>query len=405
MLELVVATLIGIILGTFSGLIPGLHINLISVIIVSLAPALNKILKLSPELLFIVIVCMGLTHTFLDFIPSTFLGVPSPDTVFSILPAHEMVNKGEGVRAILLTLLGSFFSFVFCLMAVPLLLFLFPMISKFLKGKVGTFLLFIILFIMYLEHEKGNLRRSLLIFGLAGILGYFVLNLGMKEPLFPLLSGLFGVSMIVSALKNRSTIPNQRRLRKELIFDLLKDKWGKSTLTSSLAGGLTGFLPGIGAAQASIIGSIIAQDNDKENYLIMQGGINTVNFFISLITLYTISKARNGALVAAQKLFRNMNLEFLFICLIALTITAVIATILGIFISSKVCILITKIDYLLLMKLILVFIIFVTIILSGIEGIIVMIVASVIGVIAIKKDVAKHHCMACILVPVMLWTL
>jgi len=405
--DIIIPVIFGVILGTITGLIPGLHINLVSVIILSLSTIANKFFPM--ETLFITIICMGLTHTFLDFIPSTFLGVPSEETALSMLPAHEMVNKGEGVRAILLTLIGSLFSFVFCLMTIPFLIIFFPLISNFLSGKVGTFLLFIIIFIMYIEHKNNNLNKSLLIFGLAGILGYFVLNSEIKEPLFPLLSGLFGTSMILSSIKNKSKIPPQRKLRFELIKDLIETFKKKSIITSSFAGALTGFLPGIGAAQASIIGSVIAKDDEKETYLVMQGGINTVNFFISLITLYTISKPRNGALVVAQKLINNVKIgfdfEFLMNTIIALVITAVIATLLGVFISSKISQLVTKIDYMLMMKLILAFILITTILLSGVNGLVILVIASVIGTIAIKKNIAKHHCMACILVPVMLWTL
>ncbi len=399
----IIPVLIGTFLGTITGLTPGLHINLVSVLILSSSPFLLKFA--SPETLFIVIICMALTHIFLDFIPSTFLGVPSEETATTIFPSHELVIQGEGVKAIILPIIGCILSFLFCLICVPFLIILFPYISDFLKGKVGTFLLFIILFIMYLEHQRDALKESLMIFGLAGVLGYFVLNSKISEPLFPLLSGLFGVSMIIPSIKSKSRIPPQRKLRKELIFDLLKETKGKYILISSFAGGLTGFLPGIGASQASIIGSIITKEYERDSYLLMQGGINTVNFFISLITFYTIAKPRNGALVVGQKLVRSISSDFLLTCLIALVTTAIIATILAILISAKISAMMAKIDYILLMKIILASIVIITFFLSGMEGIIIMVIASVIGTIAVRKNIPKHHCMACILVPVMLWTL
>src|SRR3989344_3691859 len=103
--DIIIPIILGVILGTITGITPGLHINLVSVLILSISPFAIKFLP--AETLFVTIVCMSLTHTFLDFIPSTFLGVPAPGTAMSILPAHDMVNKGEGVRAILLTLMGS----------------------------------------------------------------------------------------------------------------------------------------------------------------------------------------------------------------------------------------------------------------------------------------------------------
>jgi len=53
--------LLGVILGTFTGLTPGIHVNTLTVLIGGML--------LSPLTLF----AMGLTHTYLDAFPSTFL--------------------------------------------------------------------------------------------------------------------------------------------------------------------------------------------------------------------------------------------------------------------------------------------------------------------------------------------
>ena len=50
---------------------------------------------------------MSITHTFLDSIPSIYLGVPDPDMALSILPAHRMLLEGNGFLALKYTLYGS----------------------------------------------------------------------------------------------------------------------------------------------------------------------------------------------------------------------------------------------------------------------------------------------------------
>ena len=397
--ELAATILVGITAGIITGLIPGLHINLVAVFVASIAPMIDFV---PPEYLFLFIVCMGVTHTFLDFIPSTFVGVPSEATALSVLPGHRMVLQGEAQRAIFLSLIGSLCSFVLCVLLLPILLFIFPLLARFLDGKVGISLLFIMLFIFYIESRRTLLVYSLLIFFAAGILGYGVLNSKIAEPLFPMLSGLFGVSIILTSLREKAKLPEQKQLS---FLSLLKEKINKTHLLAVFTGSITGFLPGIGSSQAAAIGSALAPLKNNEEFLMMQGGINTVNFFISLLTLFTINKARNGALVAAQKIFKGFDLDFLILVVVSLLIVAVCATMIGIFITRQLTQYLARIDYVLVLKIILLLIVFATVLLSGWLGIIVLILASVIGMLAQKLLVPKHLCMACIIVPVIVWTL
>ena len=108
--------LIGILSGTLTGLIPGLHINLVAIITLSLA--ITK--TLSQTTLLIFIVSMAITHTFIDFIPSIFLGAPSEDTALSALPGHELLLKGQGHNAMKLTLIGSTIAIISLAIIIPI---------------------------------------------------------------------------------------------------------------------------------------------------------------------------------------------------------------------------------------------------------------------------------------------
>ena len=44
------------------------------------------------------ILANGENLTFIDFIPSIFLGCPDTDTELSILPGHELLKKGEDMK-------------------------------------------------------------------------------------------------------------------------------------------------------------------------------------------------------------------------------------------------------------------------------------------------------------------
>jgi len=72
---LLLSVVIGFILGIFSGLVPGIHTNTFSFILAAFSPILDE-LGFSPVCVAAIIISNALTHTFLDIIPSVFLGAP-----------------------------------------------------------------------------------------------------------------------------------------------------------------------------------------------------------------------------------------------------------------------------------------------------------------------------------------
>ena len=124
LLEIIIALIIGVSAGTLTGLFPGLHVNLVSVFLLSISPTLLKIT--SPISLVVFIVAMAITHSFLDFIPSIFLGAPDEDSFLSILPGHELLKKGRGYEAVILALFGSLTALPIILLFIPLFIFFLP---------------------------------------------------------------------------------------------------------------------------------------------------------------------------------------------------------------------------------------------------------------------------------------
>ena len=142
LIELILFLLIGIAFGTITGLIPGIHINLIGATLVSLSFSLFY--KISPIYLVVFITSMSITHTFLDFIPSIFLGCPDTDTELSILPGHQLLKQGQGYQAILLTSYGSLAAIlILTLITLPILY-----IINILPITYATFQKFIPLFLI-----------------------------------------------------------------------------------------------------------------------------------------------------------------------------------------------------------------------------------------------------------------
>jgi putative membrane protein len=104
LIEIILFLILGVVLGTFTGLTPGIHTNLIGIFIVSIS---GFFLFVNPIYFIVIITSMAITHTFVDFIPSVFLGCPDTDTELSILPGHELLKEGLGYEAVYLTCYGK----------------------------------------------------------------------------------------------------------------------------------------------------------------------------------------------------------------------------------------------------------------------------------------------------------
>jgi len=161
--------------------------------------------------------------------------------------------------------------------------------------------------------------------------------------------------------------------------------------------------PGLGAAQAAIISMQFVGDLGPYGFLILIGGINTVNFVFSLVTLYTLQKARNGAIVAVLEIVKSINLNELMIFMGAALLAGGIATFLALKITRIFSNYITKINY---RKLILGVISFITLLVfyfSSWQGLLILIVSTAIGIIPNIMGIKRSLGMGCLMLPVILF--
>ncbi len=119
LLAIILFTLLGCIIGILTGLVPGIHVNNVAYMVLASQSAILSLALLafgwaSPSSYqLVIIVCsliMGnvITHTFLDIIPSVFLGAPEGETALSLLPGHRMMLAGRGYEAVKCSVIGSF---------------------------------------------------------------------------------------------------------------------------------------------------------------------------------------------------------------------------------------------------------------------------------------------------------
>ncbi len=394
-IELLIGLLIGCCIGVFTGITPGIHINLVSVIILSLSPWLLQ--YASPLTLGLVIVGMTIIHTFLDSIPATFLGAPDSDEVLSVLPGHRLLLEGKGYEAVTRTAIGTLASAILMIALTPLLIFFINYLYPLIKEKISIILLTLCVF--FICKEPRSKLWALLVFMLAGVLGIVTLTMGLKDPLFPLFSGLFGTAGLLLSINDKVNIPEQK-----ISFPEVTKKEGFSTITSAvITGSLCSMLPGLGPSQAAMIGAQFTKTMSGPTFLILNSALNMVNMMMSFITLYAIDKGRNGAIIVIGQIIGKIGKEELLLLIAAVLIALGIGTYLTLALAKVFSKLMTKIDYKKLCIGIIIFITGLVVVLTGWTGLLIYLTATSLGLLPPLKNVGRSHMMGCLLLPIILF--
>ena len=413
MIEIFCALLLGIFIGVFTGLIPGIHVNTICAILLSLIATLTY-LNIETSILIAFISSLAITHTFFDVLPGLFLGIPG-DSTFALLPGHRLVKNGYGELAIRLSVIGSFLGLGIGLLFTGLLLagnFAQP-INENLPDYI-FFILVIVSVILIISEE--NRLYSLFVFFVSGILGILVFNTPIVPPkeaaigsIFPALTGLFGISGLIWSLYTLENDEYENIIKKQ---NISYSETPMPSIRGGIAGFIVGILPGLGGANAATLLLLIERwlgkqkdrDYEDRSYLISTSSLNTSEAIIAIVSLYLIYKSRSGASVAiAQILNYNMIFDDLKIIIISMIFAGMISTILlwksGPIIASK----IHKYNYPGLNWSLIIFLLTLVGLLLGIGGIAVILSAAIVGLMPFIFNVRKGQLMGFFLMPVIIY--
>jgi putative membrane protein len=396
-IEIFVAFLVGILVGAITGITPGIHINMVAAILLGLYSLL--LLPFQPIILVIFLVAMAISHTFIDYIPSIFLGAPDEDNFLSILPGHEMLIKGEAYSAVVYTLYGSLAGLIIILLLSPLFILYLPKIYPYAQQIMVFILLLTCFFLIYLE--KKQRIWALIIFLLSGFLGIAALNLNLSDALLPLFTGLFGISSLLTSVIKKQAIPEQKITSLKSI-KMSKKSLSKSLFASIIASPLCSFLPGLGSGQAAIIGSEISGELDRKEFLFLVGAVNIIVLGLSFITLYTINKYRTGIAANISKL-TTLSITDVYTILGVMILAGIFAFFLTIFIAKIFTKFISKVNYQILSIIIIVLLSSLVYIFSGCLGILVLISSSALGFTCILLGIRRTHLMGCLLITALLF--
>ena len=454
LLLVVLAGLVGSLMGSFTGIVPGIHANTLAIMmltgVVFCEGALEPLVGAHIEtrlLLAVLVAATSMAHTFANFIPGTFLGAPESDTALSVLPMHDMLLRGHGYRAIVLSAMGSLWAVLFLLAALlPFRWLMGPPLNGYDLMREYMFWLLLGVTVLLLATERAEIPYRKLALGdgkvrvegpwsrplgialaagvflLAGAFGWVVLQLETTSPLglpstalFPTFTGLFGLATLLFSRANLPEIPSQD-------LDDVESPPGTvaSAATGSAAGAVVGFLPGVTPGIGTILAMQFRQwgarlrgrerDDaaDSEQVIVTLGAVNTAAALIILAALFVILRPRNGTAIVISQLViiepwtNTLPPESLTYLLVGV----VIATAIGYHLTCRVGRVFArhfmKLNYPRLVLGIIITLVLLVAAFTGPLGLLILATATAIGYLPPTFGLRRSHAMGVLLLPVML---
>jgi len=397
-LESLLLVFVGMGIGIFAGLTPGIHVNTTIPIIMSLSFLLP-----SPYYLAVLIVSVAVTEMFIDYIPSIFLGAPEADTSLSVLPGHRLLLEGRGYEAIKLTVLGGVGTLLVSLVFIALLANSFQWLYEVTRPIVQYLIMGVMLFMIVTEKKLKKMLSSILILSMTGIFGVLVLNSSLvpaQEVLFPSFTGLFGLSMLLVSIFERSSIPKQKEDSRMLIS---KKEIAKSLILASIAGIVVGFLPAVGISEAGTMVQYLGGSGESRSFLITISGINVANDAFSLVSVFLVGNARSGTSVAIQGILGELMLFDVLFLVGVIMLTAGIAAILTSYLGRIIPKYLERANYKLLTVSVIIFITCLVLVLTGPFGLLIVFTSTCLGLLCNFLEIRRSHCMGILLIPSLLF--
>ena len=340
------------------------------------------------------------THTFIDCVPGTFLGIPDADTSLAVLPAHSLCLEGRGEEAVRISALGSAAGVALSLPLALAFVLVLPALQPGIDWGIGLIILAVAGYLIVVSESP---EWALAVFRVSGALGLFSLRYsflawqvgGESGVLMPLLSGLFGIAVLLRA--SHGVMPAQHFAG----IDLPAGAVRRGSVLGSIAGALVGWLPGLSNATANaLLTSVIGYDTNPREYILATSAANTVNAFLGLAALYAISRTRNGVMVA---LAAAEEVPPATAILLAGALAAVGAYLLTILLSSMAG-WFGGVNVTALNRGVIVFVVLLSLFLCGPFGGLVLLLATAVGYVPSLVNIRRVYCMGAIMVPVMFYS-
>lgn len=405
--------LFGCALGTITGLVPGIHVNTLATMMLTSYPVMRDVLgpliqeDLVPIAVCGVIMSASVVHSFLDFVPSVFIGAPDAEDALSVLPGHKLLLEGHGMTAVRAAAVGSLIGCSAAIvLAIPLQYVMLNGAAEILNGMTWYVLVAISGLLMINEYRKRTLVPGITAFILAGVLGYAVMNLpipssgivGEGTLLMPLLTGLFGLPVLLES-DGGHQFPEQT--------DDGRDPVGPVPgLKGVIMGTVAGWFPGITSTVGATVSSTVMPDRSPERFISTVASIGTVTTVLSLVTLSVSGGGRSGTVIVIGQILGESIGGFASVPFTMMLLSAAVSSVIGYVLMIKagrvMAGAITRVDQKMLAHFVIIFLLALTVLTTGVWGLAISAMALTIGYIPVRTGCGRTMLCGCLILPCLL---
>ncbi len=396
--------ILGVLTGILTGLLPGIHVNLVlTLVLVNFALVTSYF---SPVETIPYVISLGITHTFIDYLPNAFFLLPDSDVSLALYPAQKLLEKGKAMDGVFLSSLGSFSGIILGLVILPLLMTKGGIIYNIVRPFLKWILLFLLLLFIIREPKRTRVWAAFVVL-ISGALGLLALNSYVLDyKLTVVFSGLFGAPALFLSILSKVTIPRQEikisvQINRNFLF---------VGLLSSVVSLFTSIFPGVGNSQAVSVLAIFFKRITSKLFIFGVSVINTLNFILSLAVFVVLGRVRSGAgwylqslsnqealsFIASDTFFHEYSILIIIVGLIGFVLTNILGVIFS-FIFNKIQSLRVLFIFLLFFLVSLIYY------LSGFIGIAYFIASFSIGMVCNLLTTRRVHLMAVLIVPLLFY--
>lgn len=288
----------GVLLGTCSGLVPGLHVNALALLLAAAAPAVPG----PPHLVGAALLAAGVTHSFLDVVPTLALGVPDPAMAVSALPGHRLVMGGRGREALRVSALGSGVAVAVAFALGAPVTRVAGVVAPYVYAHLPVVVAVLLAALVAREPSWRARAGGCLAIAASSALGFVALPMEPSgvaptgDVLAPLFAGLFGVPILLAAYRGAG-VPEQDD---PAVAHSPRAVVGPG-FAGSLAGAAVAYVPGMSGAIAAVFAVEATRADGDRAFVAALSGVNTANTVFALFALFALGDAHTGVLVAYER--------------------------------------------------------------------------------------------------------
>lgn len=399
-------------MGIVSGLIPGIHVNTLAALLLASYPSIEAALPLEPEASAVAVACCvmsaSVVHSFLDFVPSVFIGAPDSEDAISVLPGHRLLLAGRGMEAVRAAAIGSL---VGCsaavVLAVPLQWVLIHGADELLSMMTPAVLVVASMALVIGEIRRGTGTWGPFLFILSGLLGLgcMVLPIGTEgiigggSVMMPLLTGLFGIPVMISGSSGGRVPPQTDRIRDPVGL--------RPGLKGIVMGTAAGWFPGITSTVGASLSAMVLPERRASGFISMVASIGSVTAVLSLVTLSVSGSGRSGTALVIGEIIGDSLSGFATHSFMMVLLSAAFGSLAGyvltIMFGKLFSDAVEAIDQRTLSRTVLLALIALTIALTGPSGLLVLIISASVGMIPRYAGTGRIILCGCLILPVLVF--